>query len=145
MRLPTLITSPTFCYIVLLFYTINLDRSIQSNKKVVKNILTKQDSCYILLLNKKLIKRKGGKKLLDIQTSNSIVANRVKEIISKKGLKQTFVAEKAGFTPQEFSDMLNGRRLMRAIDIASIINALAVVGVTANDLFSNYAAGKGGE
>jgi transcriptional regulator with XRE-family HTH domain len=98
-----------------------------------------------LLLNKKLIKRKGGKKLLDIQTSNSIVANRVKEIISKKGLKQASVAEKAGFTPQEFSDMLNGRRLMRAIDIASIINALAVVGVTANDLFSNYAAGKGGE
>lgn len=75
--------------------------------------------------------------MLDIQTSNSIVANRVKEIISKKGLKQTSVAEKAGFTPQEFSDMLNGRRLMRAIDIASIINALAVVGVTANDLFSN--------
>ena len=74
--------------------------------------------------------------MLDIQTSNSIVANSIKEIIAEKGLKQTAVAEKADFTPQEFSDMLNGRRLMRAVDIAAIINALKDVGITANDLFT---------
>ena len=73
--------------------------------------------------------------MLDIQTSNSVVANRVREIIKEKGLKQTALAEKAGFTIQEFSDMLNGRRLMRAVDIASIINALKDVGVDANYLF----------
>jgi transcriptional regulator with XRE-family HTH domain len=73
--------------------------------------------------------------LLDIQTSNSIVANRVREIIKEKGLKQTAIAEKAGFSTQEFSDMLNGRRLMRAVDIASIISALRGVGVDANYLF----------
>jgi len=73
--------------------------------------------------------------LLDIQTSNSIVANRVREIINEKGLKQTAIAEKAGFSTQEFSDMLNGRRLMRAVDIASIISALRGVGVDANYLF----------
>ena len=73
--------------------------------------------------------------MLDIQTSNSIVANRVREIIKEKGLKQTAIAEKAGFTTQEFSDMLNGRRLMRAVDIASIISALRGVGVDANYLF----------
>lgn len=73
--------------------------------------------------------------MLDIQTSNSIVANRVREIIKEKGLKQTALAEKAGFSAQEFSDMLNGRRLMRAVDIASIINALSGVGVDANYLF----------
>lgn len=73
--------------------------------------------------------------MLDIQTSNSVVANRVREIIKEKGLKQTALAEKAGFSAQEFSDMLNGRRLMRAVDIASIINALRGVGVDANYLF----------
>lgn len=73
--------------------------------------------------------------MLDIQTSNSIVANRVREIIKEKGLKQTAIAEKAGFSTQEFSDMLNGRRLMRAEDIASIISALRGVGVDANYLF----------
>lgn len=73
--------------------------------------------------------------MLDIQTSNSIVANRVREIINEKGLKQTAIAEKAGFSTQEFSDMLNGRRLMRAVDIASIISALRGVGVDANYLF----------
>ena len=36
--------------------------------------------------------------MLDIQTSNSIVANRVREIIKEKGLKQTAIAEKAGFS-----------------------------------------------
>lgn len=73
--------------------------------------------------------------MLDIQTSNSIVANRVREIIKEKGLKQTAIVEKAGFSTQEFSDMLNGRRLMRAVDIASIISALRGVGVDANYLF----------
>ena len=73
--------------------------------------------------------------MLDIQTSNSIVANRVREIIKEKGLKQTAIAEKAGFSAQEFNDMLNGRRLMRAVDIASIISALRGVGVDANYLF----------
>ena len=73
--------------------------------------------------------------MLDIQTSNSIVANRVRQIIKEKGLKQTAIAEKAGSSTQEFSDMLNGRRLMRAVDIASIISALRGVGVDANYLF----------
>lgn len=74
--------------------------------------------------------------MLDIQTSNSVVATRVKEIIKDKGLRQTALAEKAGFTRQEFNDMLNGRRIMRAVDIASIINALKDVGVDANYLFA---------
>jgi transcriptional regulator with XRE-family HTH domain len=79
---------------------------------------------------------KGGNKLLDIQTSNSVVADRVKEVIREKGFKQTVLAKRAGFTPQEFSDMLNGRRLMRAVDIAAIINVLKDIGVDANYLFS---------
>ena len=73
--------------------------------------------------------------MLDIQTSNSIVANRIREIIKEKGLKQTAIAEKAGFTAQEFNDMLNGRRLIRVVDIAAIIKVLEPVGVDANELF----------
>lgn len=79
--------------------------------------------------------------MLDIQTSNGIVANQVRKIIKEKGLKQTILAQKAGFTTQEFNDMLNGRRLMRAVDIAAIINALKDVdtSVDANYLFATEA------
>ena len=62
--------------------------SIQGNKKFVKNILTKQESCYNIVNEKKLVKKKGGTKLLDITASNSIVAVRLKNVISEKGLKQ---------------------------------------------------------
>lgn len=79
--------------------------------------------------------------MLDIQTSNSVVADRVKEVISEKGFKQTVLAKRAGFTPQEFNDMLNGRRLMRAVDIAAIINVLKDTGVDANYLFSRRGGG----
>ncbi|WP_289301636.1 helix-turn-helix domain-containing protein [Sporofaciens musculi] len=71
--------------------------------------------------------------MFDIQTSNSVVAENLKHHITDRGLKQSAIAQKSGFTNQEFSDMLNGRRLMRAIDISNIINALD--GVDANILF----------
>lgn len=73
--------------------------------------------------------------MLDISTSNSVVAENLRGIISRKALKQTALAEKAGYSPQELNDMLNGRRLMRAVDIAAILNVVKEVGVDANDLF----------
>lgn len=79
--------------------------------------------------------------MLDISTSNSVVAKNLKNIISRKALKQTALAERAGYSPQELNDMLNGRRLMRAVDIAAILNVVKEVGVDANDLFKNYEAG----
>lgn len=63
--------------------------------------------------------------MLDITASNSIVAVRLKNVISEKGLKQASVASKAGFTSQELNDMLNGRRIMRAADIASLISVIS--------------------
>lgn len=48
--------------------------------------------------------------MLDITSSNSIVAIRLKEAITEKGLKQTSIANRAGYTAQELNDMLNGRR-----------------------------------
>ena len=59
----------------------------------------------------------------------------VANIIKQKGLKHVYVAEKAGYTKQELSEMVNGRRLIKARDILRISIAL---GVTADDI---YAAG----
>lgn len=73
--------------------------------------------------------------MLGIAASNSVVAIRLKHIISEKGLKQASIAARAGFTAQEFNDMLNGRRIMRAADIAALINVVKEFGVDANYLF----------
>lgn len=97
--------------------------------------MTKQESYYSIVNEKKLVKKKGGIKLLDITASNSVVAVRLKNVISEKGLKQAAIATKAGFTAQELNDMLNGRRIMRAADIASLINVVKEFGVDANYLF----------
>lgn len=71
--------------------------------------------------------------MLDITASNKPVAENLKRIIKDKKLRQSILARNTGFTSQELNDMLNGRRLMRAADIANIIDALD--GVDANALF----------
>lgn len=49
----------------------------------------------------------------------------IKRIIAQKGMKQCAVAERAGFTPQEFSNILNDRRkLLRSEHIPAIADAL---------------------
>lgn len=61
-----------------------------------------------------------------IKTSNGVVADNLKEIISEQGLTHAEVAKKAGLTKQEMSDMLNGRRLIKASDIERLIDILHV-------------------
>lgn len=73
--------------------------------------------------------------MLDIKKSNSVVANQLRKIIFEKGIKQSVFADKSGFTAQELSDMLNGRRLIRAVDIVAILNTLQKYQVDANELF----------
>ena len=63
---------------------------------------------------------------------NSIVAPNVKKIISKNCLKQSAVARKAGYSEQQFSAMMNGRKLIKDTDIKNIAAAL---NVDANALF----------
>lgn len=60
------------------------------------------------------------------------VCKNIKRIIREKGLKQKSVAVKAGFTAQQFSNLLNGRKICSAYDILKISNALEVL---PNDLF----------
>lgn len=62
----------------------------------------------------------------------SIVAYNIKRIITSLGTKNKFIAEKAGYTEQQFSNMLNGRKLITDIDIPKLAKAL---GVTPNELF----------
>lgn len=58
-------------------------------------------------------------------TYEDVLCN-IKEIISKKGVKQTFVAERAGFTKQELSNILNGHKLLRIEHLPRIAEALDV-------------------
>ncbi len=71
--------------------------------------------------------------MVDIGASNAVVAENIKNIIEERGLKQSALAKKAGFSTQEFNAMLNGRRLIKAIEMVSIMD---VLNVDANTLFS---------
>lgn len=61
-----------------------------------------------------------------ISRCNSTVAKNVKRIIDEKGLKQVGVARKANIDEQSLSDMLNGRRIIKASDIEALIEALEI-------------------
>lgn len=60
------------------------------------------------------------------------VAIGIKQSMIKKGLFQKAVAERSGFTEQQFSDMLNGRKVIRAEYLPQIATA---IGVDVGDLF----------
>ena len=69
----------------------------------------------------------------------SIVADNVSKIIRDRCLKQCAVAAKAGYSKQQFNDMLRGRKLIKDTDISRLASALEV---DANTLFKVDAAGK---
>ena len=56
----------------------------------------------------------------------------IMKILEEKGLKKCAVAQKAGYSPQQFSDMLNGRRKIYCDDIPKLCEVLQV---TPNELF----------
>lgn len=73
-----------------------------------------------------------------IQEINSPIAENIKRIIVCKGIKQRFIADFAGFSENEFSAMLNGRKIIRATDLPLIAKALEV---TPNELFATNVEG----
>lgn len=73
---------------------------------------------------------------MTIKEMNSPLDIGIARIISKKGLKQVYLAKQIGYTARELSDMLNGRKLIKICDILKFAEAL---GVTLNDI---YAVGK---
>lgn len=56
----------------------------------------------------------------------SVVTENIKRIIEQKGLKQRIVADRSGFSKQQFCDMLHGRKVMRAEYVQEIAKALDV-------------------
>lgn len=56
----------------------------------------------------------------------------IKSLIAESGMKQKAIAERAGFTEQMMTDMLNGRKVIKAEFIPALCQAL---GVTPNRLF----------
>lgn len=54
------------------------------------------------------------------------VINNIKCLIYEKGMKQGVVAERAGFTQSEFSNVLNDRKLLRIEHLWQIAMALDV-------------------
>ena len=61
------------------------------------------------------------------------VAIGIRKKMAEKRLRQKSVASLAGFTEQQFSDMLNGRKIIKACDLFQIADAL---GVEAADLLA---------
>lgn len=57
---------------------------------------------------------------------NAMVPGNVARLIDERGMKQCAVAERAGFSKTAFSDMLNGRRIIKVCDIVAIAEALDV-------------------
>ncbi len=62
----------------------------------------------------------------------TVVAN-IERRIALLGLKKKFVAKEAGYTEQQFSNMLNGRKVIRPEDISTLAKVLKC---TPNDLFN---------
>lgn len=71
---------------------------------------------------------------MQIAKYNAPVAENISRLIEEKGLKQVYVAEKAGYKAQELNDMLNGRRIIKVCDVPKIARAL---GVSENDIYKD--------
>lgn len=84
--------------------------------------MTFHKTCIIFKLFKKL-GLTGGVKMLN---------ENIRMIIDNKGLKHCAVAAKAGYSKRMFSDILCGRKVIKADDIERICNALEI---TPNDVF----------
>lgn len=69
---------------------------------------------------------------MSISECNATIPKNLSRIIKERGLKQSAVAQWAGYTNQQFTDMLNGRKLIKPCDATALANAL---GVSVGDLF----------
>lgn len=63
---------------------------------------------------------------------NALLQSNIRRLIKKKGLKQRAVAEWCGLTDAQFSDLLTGRKILRADMLPRIATAL---GVGLDDLY----------
>ena len=71
-----------------------------------------------------------------MEVREQIVTN-IRAIIQENGMKQKAIAKRSGFGEQDFSNMMNGRKEIKAEYIPAIAAAL---GVTPNDIFNGKTA-----
>ena len=71
--------------------------------------------------------------MLSISEANAPFSDGLKAIIAELGVKQIYVAEKAGYKEQDLSDMIRGRRIIKACDLAKLAHAM---NVTIDDIYS---------
>ena len=71
---------------------------------------------------------------MSVKDYNAVLPANILRIIDDRGLKQGFIAERAGYSKQQFSSMVNGRRIIKPCDALAIANAL---GVSMNDLYAS--------
>lgn len=69
---------------------------------------------------------------MNIADYNQMLPRNINALIEDKGLKKAAVAKWAGFSKQQFTDMLNGRKVIKPCDVLSIAN---VLGVQPGELF----------
>lgn len=69
---------------------------------------------------------------MTIKQKNASVPQNVEQLIASRGLKKSFVAESAGMSVAALSDIIHGRRIVTAQDIA---NLAVVLGTTPGELF----------
>ncbi len=55
-----------------------------------------------------------------------MLGQRIKKYLTENGIKQTFLADKTGFTNSIISDMLNGTRKIETTEYFKICKALDV-------------------
>ena len=60
------------------------------------------------------------------------IIKTINRIIAERGLKKQSVAREIGITPQQFSDMLARRRIIKVEDISALCDALDI---SPNELF----------
>lgn len=99
-----------------------------TGKKYCANIITGQEILRILDW--------GGDTMAEQKTLDPIAIGIKKKIV-EKGLVQKTVAKRAGYSEQQLSDMLNDRKIIKAVDLFAIAEA---IGVDVSDI---YAAGAG--
>lgn len=75
---------------------------------------------------------------MQISEYNAPVAENISGIIRDRGLKKVYVARKAGYAPQELTDMLNGRKIIKVDDVLKLACAL---GVGVGELFETEKGG----
>lgn len=69
--------------------------------------------------------------------TRKLVVDNIRALIQESGMKQKAVARKSGFGEQDFSNMMNGRKEIKAEYIPRIAKAL---NVTPNEIYESRTA-----